>query len=160
MPALELDDGTVLVQTNAIMEYIGSTYNLKGSSPIETYRGQSVYEYFWSDFFSKSVAPTWFASPETHAATLETAEAATYVMMDKLASKLTDKTFLCGDKISIYDMVVAGYFTNTFVNPSAKDADVWARVWSKAPERVQKYIADFQEEMKEYLAARKAGLPL
>ena len=50
MPGLELDDGDVLCQSNAILEYIGATYNMKGPTPRAIYRGHSIEEYLVSDF--------------------------------------------------------------------------------------------------------------
>ena len=50
MPGLELDDGDVLCQSNAILEYIGATYNMKGPTPRAVYRGHSIEEYVVADF--------------------------------------------------------------------------------------------------------------
>ena len=61
MPALELDDGTVLCQGAAMLEYIGSTYNLKGDSPLAAYKGHSVSEYLNGDFVFKVLVPAMFA---------------------------------------------------------------------------------------------------
>jgi len=50
MPGLELDDGDILCQSNAILEYIGATYNMKGSNPKAVYRDHSIEEYVESEF--------------------------------------------------------------------------------------------------------------
>mgnify|MGYP000524557386 CR=1 FL=1 len=38
MPLLELDDGTLLTQTDAIIDYLGNKYNLKGADALSTYK--------------------------------------------------------------------------------------------------------------------------
>ena len=40
------------------------------------------------------------------------------------------------------------------VNPKSKDSEFWAKQWQATPDRVKKYVADLQEEMKVYLEAR------
>ena len=65
-----------------------------------------------------------------------------------------DKKFLTSDSVSIFDFAVAGVFTNLICNPKSKNPAVWAATWEKAPERVKKYVADFNEDMKGYLDAR------
>jgi hypothetical protein len=68
-----------------------------------------------------------------------------------------DKKFIHCDSTCIYDFQVAGFFCNLVLNESAKDKEMWAAEWEKAPERVKKYVADFQEDMKAYLDARPQG---
>ena len=40
------------------------------------------------------------------------------------------------------------------LNPKSKMAPLWAEMWVSAPERLQKYISDFQAELVDYLAKR------
>lgn len=65
-----------------------------------------------------------------------------------------DKKFLTGDAVTIWDIQIAGMMCNLLCNPNAKDKDLWASVWEKAPDRLKKYHADFCEDMKAYLDAR------
>ena len=70
--------------------------------------------------------------------------------MAKLEKRLSaDKKYLCGDELTIFDFIVAGFFTNVICNPSAKEAQLWATHYEKAPERVKKYVNDFKDEMKD-----------
>jgi hypothetical protein len=38
---------------------------------------------------------------------------------------------------------VAGLLFNLILNPTAKDPELWAKVWEAAPERLKKYAHDF-----------------
>ena len=68
-----------------------------------------------------------------------------------------DKKFICCDDTCVYDFQVGGFFTNVVHNEFAKDKEMWAAEWEKAPARVKQYVADFQEDQKDYLAARPKG---
>ena len=65
-----------------------------------------------------------------------------------------DSKFLTGDSVSVYDFVVAGFFTNWVHNAKNANYALWQECYATAGPRVQKYVADFQEAMKDYLAAR------
>ncbi len=62
--------------------------------------------------------------------------------------------FLCGDEVTIYDMSVAGLFTNLVLNPNSKDPELWKKSWENTPLRIRKYAEDFKEVFKEYLDHR------
>ena len=47
---LELDDGTCLFQTGAIVQYVGAKYGLMPDDPLTRYKGQVICDHFWSDF--------------------------------------------------------------------------------------------------------------
>ena len=105
LPLLELDDGTCLSQTDAIIEYLGTTYNLRGSDPLNSYLGARAKEYMWNDFFAKhKLGPTVFMAPGEqrdkeikNLADVEIPKA--FAMMTKCLSD--DKKFLCGDSTTI-----------------------------------------------------------
>ena len=72
-----------------------------------------------------------------------------------LARRLpADKKFIGGDKLNVYDLKVAGYLVHLLKYHACPVPDVQAKMWEQSPERLQKYINDFQEEMKEYLEKR------
>ena len=62
MPMLELVDGTRLVQSNAILNYIGNTFKLVPKDPKLVYRGESIQMHFERDFQSLYLNQAiWFA---------------------------------------------------------------------------------------------------
>ncbi len=64
--------------------------------------------------------------------------------MDDLATKCLGKSkFLCGDQASYADFVVASMYVNMTLNPRNKWAKYHKESWSKAPDRLKKYIEDF-----------------
>ena len=86
---------------------------------------------------------------------MATAVTAATAYLAKLEEVLpADTKFLTGDSVSIYDFVVAGFFTNWVFNAKNVNYNTWQGVWATAGPRLQKYLADFQEEMKDYLASR------
>ena len=72
--------------------------------------------------------------------------------MEYLLSQKPEFKFICGDKVTIYDMVVAGYMHNVMMNPKAKCAHLWsATMTEQCPDRVKNYLQNFRDEFKEYL---------
>jgi len=65
-----------------------------------------------------------------------------------------DTKFLTGDSVSVYDFVVAGFFTNWVLNAKNANYALWQECFATAGPRLQKYVADFQDDMKDYLAGR------
>ena len=62
---LELADGTRMVQSNAILNYIGNAHALKPKDPLLVQRGESVQQNFEKDFQYKFFNyPVWYASGE------------------------------------------------------------------------------------------------
>ena len=74
--------------------------------------------------------------------------------MDKLAAKLTRGKFICGDKMTVFDFLLAPYFTDRILNPNNRGKPHWDTAWAVAPDRVKQYITDFQGEISEHLANR------
>ena len=159
LPLLELEDGTCLLQTTAICNYLGAVYKLAPEDPLAQYKGQVICEHMWNDFFGKYVPSTLFMPPgaerDEKLKVLMTEFQKFCVNLAKLLPE--DKKFISGDTTTVYDFQVAGFFTNLVLNEFAKDKDVWAVEWEKAPARVKQYVADFQEDQKDYLAARPKG---
>ena len=137
MPALELDDGTVLCQGAAIMEYIGATYNLKGDSTLAAYRGHSIAEYLNGDFVFKLLTPAMFAPEDQKPAKMQEAFAKVPEVFAKLEKVLPESKFLAGDSVSIYDILVAGFFTNSVLNESSAAFAAFASFYANAGPRLK-----------------------
>ena len=161
MPMLKLDDGTRLCQTTAILEYVGATYGYKPASPLECYKGLKAVEHTNGDYVLKYLVKAMFSQGEDKEKLITDAILVGGVkFFDSLTKTcLGDSKFLCGEKVSIYDFSVAGFFTNMVLNPKSAVAPLWAQVWEKAPERLQKYISDFQAELCDYLEKRAVEHP-
>ena len=78
-------------------------------------------------------------------------------MCERLNNKLGGSKFIIGDKITLYDVNVAGFFVNIVLNPQNPGKDLWAKAWESTPENIKTYVANFQEAFKEYLANRRPG---
>ena len=99
IPVLELDDGTRLSQSRAILNYLGSTYKLVSDDIMENYKGEKAANYFMGDYLMKYVVPSMFA-PEEKRADLNKTLLETHIpkMLNDISSKcLGDTKFLCGE---------------------------------------------------------------
>jgi len=67
---------------------------------------------------------------------------------------MTDSKFLMGDKITLIDFTIGGFFVNVVLNPNSPLKQGWSAVWAQAPPKLQQYIANFQTEMGPYLEKR------
>ena len=136
MPALELDNGTVLSQGAAIMEYIGATYNLKGDSSLTAYRGHSIAEFLNGDYVFKILSPAMFAPEDQKGAKMQEVFAKLPEVLAKLEKVLPETKFLSGDSVSIYDILVAGFFTNIVLNESSPLFAAFAPFYANAGPRL------------------------
>jgi len=63
VPMLELDDGTQLTQTGAIMRYLASTHGFGYTDPKDIYRSEHLNSLAMDDFFGKFLMPI-FTAPD------------------------------------------------------------------------------------------------
>ena len=84
-----------------------------------------------------------YAPEDQKAAKLADAMAKVPEVFAKLESVLPASKFLTGDSVSIYDINVAGFFTNTVLNQSSPLFGVFAPLWKDAGPRLKQYVADF-----------------
>ena len=56
MPVLELDDGTCLAQSFAILNYVGLKYGLKPNDALKIHKGESLSHFMIDDYFVKEYA--------------------------------------------------------------------------------------------------------
>ena len=117
--------------------YIGATYNLKGDSPLAAYRGHSVAEYLNGDFVFKLLSPAMFAPENQKAAKLQEVFAKVPEVFAKLEKVLPESKFLAGDSVSIYDILVAGFFTNSVLNENSAAFAAFAPFYANAGPRLK-----------------------
>ena len=64
MPVLELDDGTLLSQSWAILKFIGHKNGLIPTDPMQIYKGDCVHQLFCMDYKEKDMSILWSAPNE------------------------------------------------------------------------------------------------
>ena len=156
MPVLELADGTTIAQMVTILEYIASLYpQLKSNDPLLNAKADQLAQFCYADAHGQIGPMTFSEEADRDAKVKELADKFIPTLFKSLAASLTDdKKFLTGDTVTIYDITVGGLFTNLICNPKAMDAAMWKTLYDSAPERVKKYVTDFQADMKPYLDGR------
>ena len=153
---VELDDGTKLVQTNAILEYLAHEHGFAPKTSMDAYKTQHLLSLFNEDFVARRWYKVFQAKEEDKPAAVEN-----FIkndlpwFMGHLERKLEGHKFILGDSLSMVDFVIGGLFTNMILNPNNKMATQFADFWAnQAGEKCKAYAANFQEEFKEYLASR------
>ena len=140
VPMVELDDGTKLCQTNAILGYLAHLYGFKPEDPFMVYWGEAILTYYEQDFIQKHLYSIYFAADEeTKAKNLETF-LSTHApkFLDHFGKRLTKGKFICGDKLTWYDFVVTGMWVNLAENPLNPVKDLFANMLeTKSSDRVK-----------------------
>lgn len=137
MPVLELDDGTRLTQTNAIVRYLGTKYGMAPTDPLLDYHGESMLIAHEMDHWGKEQKKL-FATPSDQMAPVYEDIASTFLVpwCDLLASKLKGK-WLCGDQLTWYDVMLCGFFVNIVENPNNKGKASWDKYYPTINDRVK-----------------------
>ena len=78
-------------------------------------------------------------------------------MNDFVKYCLGDTKFICGDEPTVADFAIGGHYVNVVENENNPHKALWQEGMAQAPDRLKQYIADFKEEMAEYLANRPSG---
>ena len=114
LPALRLDDGTMLAESDAILWYLGEGTDFIPADPVA--RAQMLGWMFWEQYSHEPVvavraALLWYpdraaqATPERLADLLERGHAILRVMENRLA----DRDWLAGDAVSLADICLYAY---------------------------------------------------
>ena len=114
LPVLELDDGTMLAESDAILWYLGEGTRFVPADPVD--RAQMLGWMFWEQYNHEPVVAVRaallcypdraaMATPERLADLLERGHAVLQVMEDRLA----DRDWLVGDGASLADLCLYAY---------------------------------------------------
>ena len=139
---LELDDGTKLFQSEAILNYVLSlTDILEPSDPLERYHGSCTASVLTEDFAGKhknALKSYYIPSSEAkHASMAAVIDANWPSTAQHLARRLpADKKFIGGDKLNVYDIKVAGYLEHMLRYKNCPVKDVQSKMWEQSPERL------------------------
>ena len=125
LPQLELDDGTKLVQTEAILSFLAATYGFKAEDPMDCYKSQHIISYTSEDFITRKFMKWWQAAAEDKPEIIESLFAtdvpALFAMLEKKLGSV--HKFILGDKLTTVDFMVGCLFQNLILNPKSLLAD-------------------------------------
>ena len=154
MPVLELDDGCCLQQSIPIANYVAACNGFCTPDAMAEYKCTRLMEDVYTDrlfpAFKKVIESKY--DPECMKNFCEC-----YCKAVECMDKCLDANckFLCGNKLVVYDFIIAGFWMNVVCNPCCKCKDEMCKLYDeKTPPKVKKYIECFKEEMKDYLAKR------
>lgn len=129
VPALELDDGNILIEAPAILQYLADANPEAGLAPanatLERTRLQQ-YLNFTASEFHKAFAP-FFSGREMSVEERESAVAKVAVRLDYIESLLADgREYLLGSKFTVADTYT--YTVATWTGPTRIGLDRWPAV--------------------------------
>ena len=161
MPVLDLDDGTSLAQSMAIINYIGATWggNKLGfvpTDPMQNYNGEATVAVITDDFFSKHIMAA-FYMPDGDEKTAKWQNIVS-VEYPKTAALLEPRIpaegFLNGPNLSKWDILFVQFYVNMLRNPTFRYPEQGAAMWAATPANIQAYVQRVEEVFKDYLAQR------
>ena len=104
----------------------------------------------------KYLMPLFYASDEEKPALSQKLFGEGVPAMYQVLSKkmVPGKKFFWGDKCSATDIGLGSFFLGMVRNPKNPMKAGWDATWAAAPENIKTWIANIEEEFKEYLASR------
>jgi glutathione S-transferase len=142
-PVLELDDGEVIVQSNAILWYLGEGTDYLPAAALD--RARVVQ---WLHFEQESIMPgvgsaRFYFLTGRHPERVDARRAHGRQALDTLDAHLTARDFVVGDTPSIADLALFAY---THVAPDAElDLSAWPAVerWVARIEAMERFMDDY-----------------
>ena len=161
---LELDDGTRLVQTEPILEYLNAALCKdalqQNDDPLVQYNASCLKAYYLYDFLVKIFFPTLLAPAEKKEEMMQ-ALIKEHVpkLMDHTERKLPDTKFLLGDKMGQQDLDIAVFFTNMYQkkeDDKLKDLkETFDKILNDGQHnKLLAYVNNLREVLKDHLASR------
>ena len=154
-PMLELDDGTRLVQTSAILNYIGTLHGLTPDDPMMRYWGECTVQHKLD-----MIRPLFGAIIEADEhlqlkKTEDFAKGGMKMYLEQLDKRLIKGKFICGDKLTWYDFMIFPLWTDVIENPHQKKIDIIKEAMEELmTDKVRQYVADCKAELVDYLKSR------
>ena len=75
--------------------------------------------------------------------------------LDNRLNKYPNDKYFTGNKLTVYDIFIAGFFFNVILNPAAIGSETWKKGMAEhSTERVNQFLNDFKNEFKNYLENR------
>jgi glutathione S-transferase len=164
VPMLELDDGTRLVQSMVILDYLNSTLCKAGlqqnDDPMVQYNANCCVALWGEDFMMKHMMPMMFA-PEDKKEEIVKAILGEHLpkVMGHLNRKMPATKFFLGDKMSKQDCALAVFWTNMYQekdDDKMKDFKSAIKGLLEGGEypKFKTYVDNVRETLKDHLASR------
>ena len=125
--------------------------------PLLTYKGESLVALLRDDFMQFAITGIMAAGKSNDPAqAIDTILTELFdAYLEKFGRNLGATKFICGDKLTIFDFTIGGFFCNVVLNLKGHHNQVWKKhLDEKAPDNVKAYLSNYQEAMKEYLEKR------
>ena len=155
VPVLELQDGTKLFDTVALLNFLAKRHGYYPKDDIIAAKSDALMLMYNNDYFKKLHFP-FFLKDEAKEAPLAELMTALPEFLAKLETNLgTGTKFLYGDELTVADFFIGSFYTDTFANKSlGLVPEFYAACLEKAP-LFAAYGERFVEANKEYLDTRK-----
>ena len=150
LPTLELNNGTRLGQSLAIVRYIGMQH---GYYPIDADEAQHVDELCdgFNDILGVVYKPHFTAPAERDTSKFFNETLPNYLNI--IDSECARGNFIAGEKLTIADFMVGSLYVNYFTNPQVYEPENWEKVLAKFP-NFKAYGERFAAANKVYLDQR------
>ena len=155
MPILELADGTMMGQSMAIGRYIAKKFGYYPDDAETAYHIDNCIDIV-KDYDMEIVKPIW-APPETkEQLENDVFEKHMPKFLAALDKYIRDDGFLVGDKLTLADFVIGGFYCNLMTNPKGRfgiEDGKWADFLAKNP-KWDNYGKRFSAAIKDWLEKR------
>ena len=120
------------------------------------YTGEFLYARWMEDFVTKYLFKTWSLKGEEKDKLIEDIFKTHYpALIEQLDATLLDcNRFIFGNRLSMYDFYIAGFFVNVVQNEQHPLAAHFKKSWDETPNKIKDYVREFKKEMKGYLDSR------
>ena len=155
LPMLELDDGTRLVQTPAILTYLAILNNMMPANPMDMYNAQNLSSFLFEDFFQAYLLPL-MRAPEDKKGEffMKLMGEGVPKLWGVMERKIPENGWIGGANLTMVDIAVGAFLHNIVLNPNGQGAEAWKAAWEQAGPKTKAFVDKFAEEFKEYLATR------
>ena len=152
VPCLETSDGKKMGQSVSIVRFLGAKYGYYPKDPMEAYETDALCDAA-QDVMAKVYLPIFGPADKKEENISLVIDEVMPKFLNMLEPRLGDSGFVCGEKLTIADFWIGGFYTNYATNPMCYAPERWAALLEKYP-KFKAYGARFAEENKEYLAKR------
>jgi glutathione S-transferase len=154
IPVLELNDGTKLGQSISILRFLGKEHGYYPKDPLEAHKADYLIDCYFDNFIGIALNSALPAKLLESPFSIPSNKAIPD-FIEFLEPYLKDDKFLCGDKLTIADFVIGGFYVNSIDNDKiAFGKEKWSELLTKYP-NFKAYGERFYEENKVYLMSRE-----